>query len=103
VLNAVISLELVGRMDAVDSDSPIPHNATAPPTPPEETTFSDDPVEHSHWSAAFMAAIIVTWLIFGHKIQGMFHWCAFETLCTLLMNFVLAMHRAVLHKPFYTF
>ena len=40
------------------------------------TPFSDDPVEHSILSATFMVGIMVTWLILGHKIQGMFSWCA---------------------------
>lgn len=44
--------------------------------PADGTPFSDDPVEHSILSAAFMVGIMVTWLILGHKIQGMFSWCA---------------------------
>ena len=49
-----------------------------PPEPPapSETTFSDDPLEHSNLAAIFMVLILVTWLVFGHKIQGMFSWCA---------------------------
>lgn len=50
-----------------------------PPTergiPDDGTPFSDDPVEHTTLSATFMVMIMVTWLIFGHKIQGMFSWC----------------------------
>jgi hypothetical protein len=42
----------------------------------EEVKFSDDPLEHSSISAALMTLIIITWLILGHKIQGMFRWCA---------------------------
>jgi hypothetical protein len=56
------------------ADSP-PDGPLSPPSPPTETTFSDDPVEHSTLSATFMVSLLVTWLIFGHKIQGMFHWC----------------------------
>lgn len=51
----------------------------SPPTergvPDDGTPFSDDPVEHTTFSATFMVMIMVTWLIFGHKIQGMFSWC----------------------------
>ena len=55
------------------------------PPPPDDGSahFSDDPVEHSTLSATFMMMLLVTWLIFGHKIQGMFHWCAPQT-CAFL-------------------
>lgn len=43
--------------------------------PDDGTPFSDDPVEHATLSAALMVIVMVTWLIFGHKIQGMFSWC----------------------------
>lgn len=42
------------------------------------TPFSDNPLEHSILSATFMVGIMVTWLILGHKIQGMFSWYATE-------------------------
>ena len=60
---------LDGLADALSPSPP-------PPEPSDgQTTFSDDPVEHSTLAATFMVMLLVTWLIFGHKIQGMFHWC----------------------------
>lgn len=47
----------------------------------DEVKFSDDPLEHSSISAALMTIILITWLILGHKIQGMFRWCDPLSLC----------------------
>jgi hypothetical protein len=78
-------------MPNVDSDSPpggdVPIGPPDPNIPPEGgTPFSDDPVEHSILSATFMVSIMITWLIFGHKIQGMFSWCALNRCSVLERN-----------------
>lgn len=59
-----------------DAEPTKPPSEPPEPPPSSETTFSDDPLEHSNLAATFMVIILVTWLIFGHKIQGMFRWYA---------------------------
>jgi hypothetical protein len=64
--------------DQIGGPVPILPDDPVPDIDPDDgggTPFSDDPVEHSILSATFMVGIMVTWLIMGHKIQGMFSWC----------------------------